>query len=101
MSVKIDPAQVRHIAHLARLKLSDKAAAAVGSQLADILDYVEKLKGVDTARIEPTAHSVPVSDVFRNDVPGESLGAERVLANAPVAAPPYFKVPKVLDQDSA
>ncbi|MFQ5430224.1 MAG: Asp-tRNA(Asn)/Glu-tRNA(Gln) amidotransferase subunit GatC [Phycisphaerae bacterium] len=101
MSAKIDPEQVRHIAHLARLKLSDEEVATFGDQLASILHYVEKLKGVDTAQVEPTAHSVPVSDVFRDDVPGESMGAERVLANAPGAAPPYFKVPKVLDQDSA
>ncbi|HWL93578.1 MAG TPA: Asp-tRNA(Asn)/Glu-tRNA(Gln) amidotransferase subunit GatC [Phycisphaerae bacterium] len=101
MSQRIDDEQVRHIAHLARLKLSDEEIARLGGQLRDILSYVEKLNEVDTAGVEPTAHPLPVRNVFREDVITPSLGVERVLANAPAAAGPYFKVPKVLDQIDA
>lgn len=97
----IDEQQVRHIAHLSRLDLSDEEIAQYGRQLGEVLQYVEKLNEVDTEGVEPTAHAMPVSNVFRADVPGESLGVEKALQNAPDKATPYFKVPKVLDQQSA
>jgi aspartyl-tRNA(Asn)/glutamyl-tRNA(Gln) amidotransferase subunit C len=97
----IDEQQVRHIAHLSRLDLSDEEIAQYGRQLGEVLQYVEKLNEVDTEGVEPTAHAMPVSNVFREDVPGESLGVEKALHNAPDKVTPYFKVPKVLDQQSA
>ncbi len=96
----IDEQQVRHIAHLSRLDLSDEEIAQYGRQLGEVLQYVEKLNEVDTEGVEPTAHAMPVSNVFREDVPAESLGVEKALQNAPDKATPYFKVPKVLDQQS-
>ncbi len=101
MSKNIDEQQVRHIAHLARLKLTDDEVAKFSDQLAAILTYIEKLSEVNTDGIEPTAHAVPMQNVFRDDVPAPSLGAEKVLANAPGKVASYFKVPKVLDQESA
>lgn len=101
MSDRIDENQVRHIAHLARLRLSDEEVARLGSQLSDVVAYVEKLSEVATDGIEPTAHPLPVSNVLREDVVRESLGVEAVLGNAPDSAAPYFKVPKVLDQMDA
>ena len=98
MTRRIDEKQVRHIAHLARLKLTDAEVATFGAQLNDIVAYVEKLNEASTDGVEPMAHPLPVCNVLRDDVPKPSLGAERVLANAPDASPPYFKVPKVLDQ---
>jgi len=101
MTTRISEQQVRHISHLARLKLTDQQVGLLGSQLTNILDYMDKLNAVDTDGVEPTAHALPVKNVFREDVTAPSLGVEKVLANAPASAPPYFKVPKVLDQDSA
>ncbi len=101
MSAKIDPEKVRHIAHLARLKLSDEEIAHFGSQLSGILEYVDKLNEVDVTGVEPTAHPLDVCNVLADDVPVAPIGVERALANAPSPAPPYFKVPKVLEQDSA
>lgn len=101
MPGKIDEKQVRHIAHLARLKLTDAEVARIGAQLSGILEYVEKLGELSTEGVEPTAHALPVCNVFRDDVPGASIAPEAALANAPEKDPPFFKVPKVLDQETA
>lgn len=101
MAQRIDPQQVRHIAHLSRLKLSDDEIARFGGQLSDVLDYMQTLNELDTTNVEPTAHPLPIRNVLRDDVQGEPIGAEKALANAPARAEDYFKVPKVLDQDSA
>lgn len=101
MADGIDEQQVRHISHLARLRLSDSEIARFGAELREILNYVDQLGEVNTDGVEPMAHPLPIVNVFREDSPKASLGSEHVLSNAPVSAPPYFKVPKVLDQDSA
>ncbi len=101
MAERIDEKEVSHIARLARLKLTEDEIARFGRQLSSILEYMEKLNEVDTDHVEPTAHALAVHNVFREDEPARSLGVDRVLANAPVKVPPFFKVPKVLDQDSA
>jgi len=101
VAVRIDEDQVRRIAHLARLNLTDAEVHQFGSQLSGILDYMQTLDELDTAGVEPTAHPLPVRDVFREDEPTASLGTQRVLENAPATDAPFFKVPKVLDQESA
>lgn len=101
MSNRIDEATVRHIANLARLRLTDEEVSRFGAQLSDIVTHIEQLNAVNTEGVEPTAHPLPVSNVLRDDIPVESLGVERVLANAPDSTPPYFKLPKVLDQMDA
>ena len=100
MSKKIDEAQVRKVAQLGRLDLSDKEIAEITIHLSGILGYVEKLNEVDTSNVEPLAHCLPVSNVFRADEIKESLGTEKTLANAPQSDEDFFKVPKILD-DSA
>jgi aspartyl-tRNA(Asn)/glutamyl-tRNA(Gln) amidotransferase subunit C len=101
MSRRIDEATVRHIAHLARLKLSDAEIARFSTQLSDIIAYADQLNQLDTTGVAPTAHPLPVHNVFREDVPTEPLGAERVLANAPQAEAGCFALPKVLEQEGA
>lgn len=101
MPPKIDESKVRAIAHLARLKLTDDEVRRFGDQLSSILEYVDKLSHANTDGVEPTAHPLPVLNVFRDDVPGPSLTVEQALANAPAKDPPFFKVPKVLDQETA
>jgi len=100
MARKIDEPQVRHVAKLARLGLTDKEVARFSTQLSAILDYMEKLNELDTDSVEPLAHCLPIYNVFREDTVAESLGAELALKNAPQHFENFFKVPKILDDDS-
>ena len=101
MPGKIDEAQVHHIATLSRLELSDEEVAEFSEQLSAILAYVEQLNQVDTDGVEPTAHPLPLRNVFGQDEPVEPLGVGAALANAPRRAEGFYKTPKVIDQDSA
>jgi len=94
----IDAEQVRHVAHLARLKLTDAEAARFGQQLSAILGYIEQLNELDTSDVPPTAHALPIHNVFREDTVTNSLAPEIALANAPQREGDFFAVPKVLDQ---
>ena len=100
MADKIDQQQVRKVAKLSRLDLSDAEVEEFTGQLSAILDYVEKMNELDTENVEPLAHCLPVHNVFREDVVKESLGAEKVLANAPQQDGEFFRVPKILDDNS-
>jgi aspartyl-tRNA(Asn)/glutamyl-tRNA(Gln) amidotransferase subunit C len=89
--------QVRHIARLARLRLTAEEERRYAEQLSAILDYAERLKRVDTADIPPTAGVQGLQAPLRPDNPRPSLARERVLANAPATADGMFLVPPVLD----
>ena len=97
---KIDEAQVRKVAKLSRLALTEAEVQEFTGQLSAILGYVEKMNELDTEGIEPLAHCLPVSNVFRDDCVTESLGTEKALANAPQRDGDFFKVPKILDDSS-
>jgi aspartyl-tRNA(Asn)/glutamyl-tRNA(Gln) amidotransferase subunit C len=97
MSEKIDQAQVRKVAKLSRLDLSEEEIEEFTGQLSAILDYVAKMNELDTTDIEPLAHCLPISNVFREDVVKESLGTEKTLTNAPQRDGEFFKVPKIID----
>ena len=92
------PELVRKVAHLARLKLTDAEIARMSQQLGDTLTYVELLNEVDTSDVEPMAHTVELSNVFRDDEPRESLSRDQALANAPKTDGKYFLVPAILDE---
>jgi len=100
MEKKIDQAQVRKVARLSRLELTDTEVEEFTGQLSAILDYVEKMNELDTTNVEPLAHCLPISNVFRKDSVKESLGTEKVLANAPQRDEEFFRVPKILDDTS-
>ncbi len=100
MAQKIDKAQVRKVAKLSRLELTEPEVEEFTGQLSAILDYVEKMNELDTTDIEPLAHCLPISNVLREDCARESLGTEKVLANAPQRDEEFFKVPKILDDGS-
>ena len=100
MGTKITEAEVRHIGHLARLNPTDEEVQLFSGQLSEILAYVEQLNEVNTGDIQPTAHALPIRNVFREDVPAAGLSPDRALANAPQREGQFFGVPKVLDQDS-
>ncbi len=100
MAQKIDQIQVRKVAKLSRLELTDQEVQEFTGQLGAILEYVEKMNELDTKDVEPLAHCLPVSNVFREDSIKESLGTEKTLANAPQRDDAFFKVPKILDDSS-
>ena len=100
MSNKIDEAQVQQVAKLARLELSDREVSQFSTQLSAIFEYIEKLNELDTENVEPLAHCLPVHNVLREDVPRPSLSNDAALANAPEREDEYFKVPKILDDNS-
>ena len=100
MAKKIDEAQVRKVAKLARLELTEAEVVEFTGQLSAVLDYMEKMNELDTANVEPLAHCLPVSNVFREDSIKESLGTEETLSNAPQRDGEFFKVPKILDDSS-
>jgi aspartyl-tRNA(Asn)/glutamyl-tRNA(Gln) amidotransferase subunit C len=94
---RLDEEQVRHVAKLARLKLSEHDCARYATQITAILGYVAQLKEVDVTGAEPMAHPLPLKNVLREDAVEPSLPVAAVLANAPAKDGPYFAVPKVLD----
>jgi len=101
MSKKIDKAQVKHIAKLARLEMAEEEEGRFSEQLSSIVDYIEKLNELETDSVEPLAHCLPVHNVFREDIAKESLSVEGALSNAPERKDEYFKVPKILDDGSS
>ncbi|MDK2820761.1 MAG: aspartyl-tRNA(Asn)/glutamyl-tRNA(Gln) amidotransferase subunit [Clostridia bacterium] len=88
--------EVEHVALLARLKLSSEEMEAYTEQLNAILGYMDKLDTLDTGNVEPTAHVLPLRNVFREDVERPGLAKEKALAGAPEASEGQFKVPRVV-----
>lgn len=89
---------VRKVARLARLKLSEEEISRMRQQLNETLTYVELLNEVDTADVEPMAHAVEMTNVFRADEPQPSLTRAQALSNAPKSDGRYFLVPAILDE---
>jgi aspartyl-tRNA(Asn)/glutamyl-tRNA(Gln) amidotransferase subunit C len=88
---------VRYMAELARIKLEPGEIAIFESQLGHVLEHVEKLNQLDVSQVEPTAHSFPIYNVFREDQTRPSLEQEAALANAPRHAQGLFIVTKVVE----
>jgi len=88
---------VRHIAKLARLTLTHEEALSYQQDLNAILQYVETLQEVNTQSVKPMSHVLPMTNVWREDEPGECDTSESLLDNAPMREGNYFKVPKILE----
>ena len=95
--MSLTPDQVRWVAHLARLALSDAELATMTRQLSAIIEYVQLLQQVPTDGVEPLAHPLPVNNVFRADEPAPSLSTDAALANAPDRRGAFYGVPAVLE----
>jgi aspartyl-tRNA(Asn)/glutamyl-tRNA(Gln) amidotransferase subunit C len=91
-----DQFDVRYVAQLSRLDLSDAEIAKFQDQLGQVLAHVEKLRQVDLTGVEPTAHANQVVNAFRTDEPRDWFTAGDALANAPRSANGLFVVPKVI-----
>lgn len=95
---------VRHVAALARLGLTDAEVERLRDQLSSILDHISALDEVDTASISPTAQVIELTNVFRQDEVRPSLPREQVLQNAPRSSDGFLEVDAVLgagDEESA
>ncbi len=88
---------VKYVAHLARLSLTPDEEQKIGTQLGNILGYIEKLKEVDVTGVEPTAHAFPLVNVSRADEVRPSITNEEALRNAPASANGLFIVPKIVE----
>ena len=88
---------VHNVALLARLELSDDEIDAQAGHINGLLREVEKLQELDVTGIEPTSHSMPVVNVFREDATRPSLARQDALANAPQQRDGYFVVPRIME----
>ena len=86
-----------HIALLARLELSEEEKDLFSKQLGSIIQYIEKLNELDSGSVEPTAHVLPLHNVFREDEVQPSLPREMALQNAPERNEQFYRVPKIIE----
>ncbi len=95
--MSVDAAQVRHIARLARIRMSDEEIEALVPELNNILGWVEQLGEVNTDGVEPLAAVIPAKLAFREDLVTDGNVRDAVLANAPAAEHGFFAVPRVVE----
>jgi aspartyl-tRNA(Asn)/glutamyl-tRNA(Gln) amidotransferase subunit C len=95
--MSVSDADVKKIAKLARLRLTDAEVALYGGQLSKILDSMTELAKADTSGVAPTTSVLGAVNVMREDAPAPFADTEALLANAPERDGPYFKVRKVIE----
>jgi aspartyl-tRNA(Asn)/glutamyl-tRNA(Gln) amidotransferase subunit C len=88
---------VRHVARLARIAIAEEEVRTFQGQLGRVLEHIEHLKKLDVSTVEPTAHTYPIFNVTREDVPRTSLAREAALGLAPRTANNLVIVPKVVE----
>ena len=93
---RITRADVEHVASLARLALSAEELEALTAQLGSILEHAADVSALDTGDVPPTAHPLPLVNVFRADEPVPSLARDDALAVAPEVEDGRFRVPRIL-----
>ncbi len=91
---------VRHVAKLARLRLSDQETERYRGQLTSILGHISKLSAVDVAGVEPMAHPLAMTNRFGADEPAAAMSLDALLMNAPAVEGRLLAVPKVLGEGS-
>ncbi|MDB5027689.1 MAG: asparaginyl/glutamyl-tRNA amidotransferase subunit [Candidatus Eremiobacteraeota bacterium] len=96
-----DRIDIRHVARLARLALTDDEIATFGPQLGSLMTHVDALGQLDTENVPATAQVVPSRNVQRDDAirPEIILSREAALMNAPQAQGPYFRVPRIIAEE--
>lgn len=94
-----DKIDIRYVAKLARIALTEEEVARLGDQLGNLLDHVNVLSELDTASVAATAQVVESRNVEREDVPGPCLDRETVLAMAPQRSGSFFRVPRIIAEE--
>jgi aspartyl-tRNA(Asn)/glutamyl-tRNA(Gln) amidotransferase subunit C len=95
--MKLSREEVQHIARLARLGMTEAELERFRGQLSNILENFEILQQVDTTDVPPTAQSIPLQNVTRDDEVASSLPPDDILANAPQREGEFFRVKPVLE----
>ncbi|MGH7823078.1 MAG: Asp-tRNA(Asn)/Glu-tRNA(Gln) amidotransferase subunit GatC [Candidatus Binatia bacterium] len=95
--MKISPDVVRHVALLARLRLSAEEEARLAGELDAILGYVDKLRELDTEGVPATSHAIDLATAFREDAAVNAPDVDALLENAPDRAGGFFRVPKIIE----
>jgi len=95
--VKVTIKDVEHVAILARLGLSDDEKKKFTEQLSRILEYAEVINKLDTKKVEPTSHAIPMKNIFREDKVVPCENAKEITANAPKEDNNMFSVPRIME----
>jgi aspartyl-tRNA(Asn)/glutamyl-tRNA(Gln) amidotransferase subunit C len=95
---RISKDQVKYVANLARLAITEDEAEKFTKQLDAIITFAEQLNELDTENVEPTSHVLEIKNVLREDISKEGLPREEVLKNAPEEQDGQFKVPAILGE---
>lgn len=98
-TVSLSADEVRHVAMLARLAVTDEEVEALAPELNAILGYAEQVGEVAAEGISPTVHPVPLTNVLRDDVAGDTLDREELLAGGPQSEDDRFVVPRIVAED--
>lgn len=99
--MKLTKDEVRHVAELAKLQLSDAELDEYAGQLGQILTYAQQIQSVDTSAVPPTPQVLPLSNVLADDASQDSLSNDEAVDNAPDADDGYFRVIAVFDDSAA
>lgn len=94
----LTPEEVRHVAMLARLGLTDEEVETFRGQLGQVLEYIDVLQNVDTSAVEPTAQILSHTNVTRPDLARPSLTEQEVMQNAPGREGSFLRVPAVMEE---
>lgn len=97
MSAQLTIDEVARVAHLARLDLSTEEKQRLTTELNDILHQFARLQELDTTNVAPTSHSIPLQNVFREDVVGPCISREKATQNAPEKRDGSFIVPQIME----
>jgi aspartyl-tRNA(Asn)/glutamyl-tRNA(Gln) amidotransferase subunit C len=98
MPTRISADEVAHVARLARLALTPEELERFTEQLGAVLEHAQDVEALDTAGVPPTAHPLPLANVWREDVVTPSLDRDEVLAQAPDVEDDRFRVPRILGE---
>jgi aspartyl-tRNA(Asn)/glutamyl-tRNA(Gln) amidotransferase subunit C len=99
MAARITRDDVAHVAHLARLSLTDDEAAMFTEQLDAVLDHAGDVEALDVGEVEPMVHPYPLRNVVRPDVVGPTVDRDEVLGQAPAVEDGQFRVPTILGEE--
>jgi aspartyl-tRNA(Asn)/glutamyl-tRNA(Gln) amidotransferase subunit C len=101
MSDRLTLEEVRHVARLARLRLTDEQLQRYRGQLSTVLDHIAKLNELDVDGVEPMAHPGDLTNRLDEDAVGQALDVEQVLSIAPATEAHFLAVPKVLTDETS
>ena len=97
----LDLDEVRHVARLARLRLSDQELQLYRAQLSSVLDHIAKIRELDVEGVQPMAHPSDLTNRLDDDVVDEAMPRDVLLALAPEVQDSFLSVPKVLDGEGS